>query len=254
MIKSGLNCKNCVSLQSDPRFLLPSGEVHIWRADLDSGNTGRNLEDLLSPDEMQRANRFRFPEHRRRFIIGRAYLRQLLSAYLAIEGGEVNFNYSLQGKPALAPGHDSNIFFNVSHSEDIAAFAFTKEHSIGVDVEVIRYDIDATGIPRRFFSSAEQTTLAALEGEAKFRGFFNCWTRKEAYVKAVGSGLSLPLRDFDVSLAPGDPARLLATRPDQKQAARWSMASLDFGQTCAAAVVVEGPITKLHISKFAPFA
>jgi 4'-phosphopantetheinyl transferase len=240
-----------VSLQSDPRFLLSTGDVHIWRADLGSGNYGRNLEDLLSPDEIERANRFRFPEHRRRFIIGRAYLRQLLSAYLAIEGGEVNFTYSLQGKPALAPGHHSNIFFNVSHSGDIAAFAFTKEHSIGVDVELIRHDIDTTGIPKRFFSSSEQKMLAALEGEAKFRGFFNCWTRKEAYVKAVGSGLSLPLRDFDVSLAPGDPARLLATRPDPKQTARWSMASLDFGQSCAGAVVVEGPITKLHISKFA---
>lgn len=243
-----------MSLHSDARFLLSSGEVHIWRADLDSENYGRNLEALLSPDEIKRANRFRFPEHRRRFIIGRAALRQLLSAYLAIAGGEVNFTYSLQGKPALAPAHHSDIFFNVSHSEDIAAFAFTKEHSIGVDVEVIRQDIDVTGIPKRFFSSAEQKMLAALEGPAKFRGFFNCWTRKEAYVKAVGSGLSLPLRDFDVSLLPGDPARLLATRPDPKQTARWSMASLDFGQACAAAVVVEGPITKLHIREFAHFS
>jgi 4'-phosphopantetheinyl transferase len=117
---------------------------------------------------------------------------------------------------------------------------------------MIRHDVDAEDIPKRFFSSAEQKMLDALQGEAKFRGFFNCWTRKEAYLKAVGSGLSLPLRDFDVSLAPGDPARLLATRPDARQTARWSMASLDFGETCAAAVVVEGPLTRLHVSEFVP--
>ena len=227
--------------------------MHVWYADLEHQEDARKLEPLLSADEIPRANRFRFPEHRRRFIIARACLRQLLSGYLGIEARDVSFIYSPEGKPALAPEHHSSIFFNVSHSADLAAFAFTKDHSIGIDVEMIRHDVDADQIPKRFFSSAEQKILAKLQGEAKFRGFFNCWTRKEAYVKAVGSGLSLPLRDFDVSLAPGDPARLLATRPEAQQKACWSMVSLDFGETCAAAVVVEGPIAKLHISKFVPF-
>ena len=241
-----------MNLQSDPRFLLASGEVHVWRTDLHSEAHAQNLEQLLSPDEIQRVSRFRFAEHRRRFIIARGCLRELLSAYLGIKGCEVSFTYSREGKPALAPRHHSKIFFNVSHSADVAVFAFTTERSIGVDVEMIRHDVDTDGIPKRFFSSGEQKMLAELDGEAKFRGFFNCWTRKEAYVKAVGSGLSLPLRDFDVSLVPGDPARLLATRPDQEQTARWSMASLDCGDMCAAAVVVEGSIAKLRISEFSP--
>jgi 4'-phosphopantetheinyl transferase len=96
----------------------------------------------------------------------------------------------------------------------------------------------------------EQQTLAALQGQQKFEGFFNCWTRKEAYVKAVGSGLSLPLRDFDVSLMPGEPARLLATRPVAKLADQWSMESLELGLEYAAALVVEGRIEKLTVRQF----
>lgn len=243
-----------MSSQSDPRFLLSDADIHVWRADLQNEHVARSLEHLLAADEIQRANRFRFPEHRRRFILARACLRQILAAYLGIEPQAVSFTYSPEGKPSLAQQHNSSVFFNVSHSLDIAAFAMTRGHRVGVDVEMIRRDIDVDEIPKRFFSSAEEKTLAALEGEAKFRGFFNCWTRKEAYVKAVGSGLSLPLRDFDVSLAPGDPPRLLATRPLAQQAGAWSMASLDFGEMCAAAVVVEGKISKLQICEFVPFS
>src|SRR5215469_987221 len=100
---------------------------------------------------------------------------------------------------------------------------------------MIRHDVDVEGIPRRFFSAVEQHALSSLQGEQKYQGFFNCWTRKEAYVKAVGSGLSLPLRDFDVSLLPGEPARLLATRPDPGLRTRWDMACLDLSAGCAAA-------------------
>jgi 4'-phosphopantetheinyl transferase len=119
-----------------------------------------------------------------------------------------------------------------------------------VDVEFIRHDVDVEEIPRRFFSRAEQQTLAILQGQQRFEGFFNCWTRKEAYVKAVGSGLSLPLRDFDVSLAPSEPAKLLATRPVARVAAQWSMESLELGPEYAAAVVVEGRIEKLSVRQF----
>jgi 4'-phosphopantetheinyl transferase len=159
----------------------------------------------------------------------------------------VTFTYSETGKPALSAIHGSDICFNVSHSEDIAAFAFALRRKVGVDVECIRFDVDVEEIPRRFFSLLEQQDLAALDGQQKVEGFFNCWTRKEAYVKAVGSGLSLPLRDFDVSLAPGEPARLLATRPVANLVSQWSMESLELGPGCAAAVVVEGPIEKLAI-------
>src|SRR5207237_4344548 len=126
----------------------------------------------------------------------------------------VKFTYSAEGKPNLDAFHISDLFFNVSHSEDLAAFAFTSGHRIGVDVEMIRQSVDVDEIPRRFFSSAEQRALAGLSATEKYQGFFNCWTRKEAYIKALGSGLSLPLRDFDVSLLPRGPSRLVATRPD----------------------------------------
>ncbi len=237
---------------TESRFLIGVHEVHVWHAELANSEDAKDLEPLLSPDENARAERFRFPEHRRRFVIARGCLRQLLGAYLGIAPKEVVFIYSEAAKPALALEHQSRLHFNVSHSGDIAAFAFTTARDIGIDVELIRRDVDVEQIPQRFFSSHEQESLSRLQGEEKLRGFFNCWTRKEAYVKAFGSGLSLPLRDFDVSLLPGEPAKLRATRPDAALAARWSMASLDFGESCAAAVVVEGPIHELLIRNFAP--
>jgi len=240
-----------LNVTTDPRFLIGARELHVWHASLANDADARTLEPILSCDESERAGRFRFPEHRRRFVIARGYLRQLLAAYLEIGPRDVTFTYSANGKPELSAIHESEMRFNVSHSEDIAAFAFARRRKVGVDVECIRFDVDVEEIPRRFFSLLEQQTLAALDRRQKFEGFFNCWTRKEAYVKAVGSGLSLPLRDFDVSLAPGEPARLLATRPVDNLVSQWSMESLELSPGCAAAVVVEGPIEKLSVRHFA---
>ena len=242
-----------MSTSSDRRFIIGNDEVHVWRADLDSEQQACSFEHLLSSDEIQRANRFRFPQHRRRFVIARGCLRKLLGAYLEMDGRELIFTYSAEGKPSLDAAHRSDVRFNVSHSRDIAGFGIVAARDIGLDVEVIRRDVDVDEIPKRFFSCAEQQMLAGLQGEDKYWGFFNCWTRKEAYVKAVGSGLSLPLRDFDVSLLPGEPAKLLATRPDASLAERWSMTSLDFGNECAAAVVVEGHVEKIELRQFIPF-
>lgn len=236
----------------DPRFTLLPGEVHVWSVGVASEDDARRLEPVLSPDEIQRANRFRFAEHRRRFIIARGCLRSLLGAYLQTAADELFFAYSAKGKPTLDVRHQSHLRFNLSHSGEIAVFAFALGRNLGVDVELIRQDIDVEEIPKRFFSTAEQKALEALQGEHKVQGFFNCWTRKEAYVKAVGSGLSLPLRDFDVSLTPGDEAQLLATRPDAALASRWSMASLDFGKEYAAAVIVEGKLEKIKVGQFEP--
>jgi len=236
-----------VNATTDFRYYLGVHEVHVWHAELTNVEDARHLEPMLSPDENERAARFRFPEHRRRFVIARGRLRQLLAAYLEVLPRDVGFAYSEAGKPELSAFHRSDLCFNVSHSGDIGVFAFALGRRIGVDVECIRHDVDVDEIPRRFFSQLEQQTLAGLEGRQKIEGFFNCWTRKEAYVKAVGSGLSLPLRDFDVSLAPGEPARLLATRPVPDLASKWSMALLELGQECAAAVVVEGSIETLVV-------
>ena len=241
-----------MSTSLDPRFTLAPGAVHIWHTDLESQSVAQRLEPLLSPDELQRANRFRFVEHRRRFIIARGCLRELLGMYLGSAPCEFTFSYSPEGKPSLDVRHRTDLHFNVSHSGEIAAFGFTLGRNIGIDVELIRRDVDVGEIPKRFFSCAEQEWMSSLQGEAKFQGFFNCWTRKEAYVKAVGKGLSLPLRDFDVSLKPGDPPKLLSTRPDPAVAGRWHMAALDFGSEYAAAVVVEGNINQLEKQEFIP--
>lgn len=236
----------------DPRFTLLPGEVHVWHTRLESEDTARRLEPLLSPDEIQRANRFRFAEHRRRFVIARGCLRKLVSAYLQSDAKEVVFAYSGEGKPRVDVQNQTDLRFNLSHSGEIAAFAFASGRNLGIDIELMRRDVDVDEIPKRFFSCAEQDVLKTLQGEDKFQGFFNCWTRKEAYVKAVGSGLSLPLRDFDVSLRPRDEPKLLATRPDPSLASRWSMASLDFGTEYAGAVIVEGKLEKLDVRQFDP--
>jgi 4'-phosphopantetheinyl transferase len=242
-----------VSTLPDSRFNLARNAVHIWHTNLGSQSIAERLQPLLSPDELQRANRFRFPEHRRRFIIARGCLRRLLATYLQSDAREIVFAYSAEGKPSLDVRHQTDLHFNVSHSGEIAAFAFTLGRKIGIDVELIRRDVDVDEIPKRFFSCAEQKCMSSLEGEIKVQGFFNCWTRKEAYVKAVGAGLSLPLRNFDVSLLPGEPAKLLATRPDASVAGRWNLAPLDFGLEYAAAVIVEGELKQLEQREFIPF-
>lgn len=236
----------------DPRFTLLPGEVHVWHTGLESEGDAHRLEPFLSVDEIQRANRFRFAEHRRRFVIARGCLRKLVSAYLQSNASELVFAYSDEGKPSLDVRYQTDLCFNLSHSGEIAAFAFALGRNLGIDVELMRRDVDVDEIPKRFFSCAEQEVLKTLQGKDKFEGFFHCWTRKEAYVKAVGSGLSLSLRDFDVSLRPGDDARLLATRPDPSLASRWSMASLDFGKEYAGAVIVEGRLEKLNVRQFDP--
>jgi len=234
----------------DSHFHLATRDIHVWYAALQNDEDAERLEPLLSTDELQRANRFRFAEHRRRFVIARGCLRRLLGEYLQSDARELFFAYSAEGKPSLDVRHRTDLRFNVSHSGEIAAYAFTLGRNIGIDVELMRRDVDVDEIPKRFFSCAEQQSMSTLQGEAKVQGFFNCWTRKEAYVKAVGTGLSLPLGDFDVSLLPGEPARLVATRPDPGVADRWRMASLDFGSGYAGAVIVEGDIDRLENRQF----
>ena len=222
-------------------FVLRENELHVWHTELSPSEEPPRLQSLLSPDEKQRANRFKFEIDRHRFTIARTRLRQLLAKYLRIEPGDIRFTYSRSGKPQLAGDFRSEISFNLAHSKDLAAFAFTLGRRVGIDVEFVRNDIDADRIARRFFSEFEQQSLAQLSGDRKYEGFFNCWARKEAYVKAMGSGLfSLPLRDFDVTLKPGEPARLVAVRSSEEQASNWSMGALTLHPEYAAAVVFEG--------------
>ena len=219
-----------------------SNEVHVWRASLDLPvSCVQSLQHTLAADELSRAERFYFQKDRQHFIVTRGLLRAILSRYLDIEPGQLRFCYSPYGKPALAttPGQETPSF-NVSHSHGLALYAVTRGREIGIDLERVRADLDCEQIAARFFSPRENAVLRALPAKLKPEAFFNCWTRKEAYIKARGGGLSFPLDQFDVSLAPGEPTTLLNTRGDPQEATRWSLRTLTPGPGYVAALAVEG--------------
>ena len=213
---------------------LANDEVHIWTLALADGAIREPVEDLLSPDERERASRFRFEKHRAQFALTRATLRRLLASYLSVSPREISFCYSSHGKPCLS---ESSLDFNVSHTEGMAVFGFTRGRRIGVDVERIRVDFRLDEVAGRFFSIAERTALDDLPTGERHTAFFRIWTRKEAYIKARGEGLSHPLDQFDVSV--DDRARLTATRRDASEAHRWELKNLSIGPEFAAAAAVE---------------
>lgn len=189
------------------------------------------LHAILSPEERERAARFHFPEHQKHFIGCRGILREILSGFLEIPPAELRFTYNAYGKPGVP---DSTLRFNVSHSGGWAMFAVTQAREVGIDLERINERTAIELIPARFFSARETAQLRALPVEQQTHAFFRCWTRKEAYIKARGLGLSLPLDSFDVSLAPGEPAALL------RAAGNYSVRELPAPEGFAAAVVAEG--------------
>jgi 4'-phosphopantetheinyl transferase len=221
---------------------LSEDEVQLWRVDLEAvGADESRWQQVLSPDELTRASRFHFTRDRQRFVAPRALLRTILAGYLATNPDSLSFAYSKKDKPSLGPAYaGSDVTFNLSHSGEVALLAFTRRRDIGVDVEQVRRDFDVEAIARRFFSEHEQKQLAALPNPERFEAFFRCWTRKEAYIKATGEGLSLPLHQFDVSLAAEDHDALLSTRPDSSEAALWSLREVPAGPGYVAALCVRG--------------
>ena len=216
--------------------------VHLWRLDLQARARGvEKWKSILSADEKSRAARYHREIDRQYFIAARATLRQILGSYLQIDPAALTFAYSEKEKPSLGGSEaGSGIEFNISHSGAIALLAFAREREIGVDVEQIRRDFETARIAARFFSASEQKQLPALPEEQRSEAFFLCWTRKEAYIKATGKGLSLPLHEFDVSLAPKEQNALLACRPDPRERAKWVMRDIVVPEGYAAAICVSG--------------
>ena len=202
---------------------------------------------LLSPEERDRADRFAFRSDRNRFVVSRAGLRHLLGERLGMTPESVQFSYGKFGKPALAnqPG-DSDLRFNVSHSGDLVVYALADGREIGVDVEAIAAMEDRDDVATHCFSKAEQDAYLALAESERTQGFFNCWTRKEAYIKARGDGLSLPLDQFDVTLLSGQPVQILSTRHDPGEHLHWQLRDLNAGHGYKAALAVRTPTLQLH--------
>ncbi|HEY7329468.1 MAG TPA: 4'-phosphopantetheinyl transferase superfamily protein [Gemmataceae bacterium] len=223
--------------------LVTADDVHVWRIGLEVGDTLlARLRDILSDDEQQRADRFHFEKDRRHFTSARAAMRILLAGYLARRPQEVRFAYSNYGKPRLADANNGgDLRFNLTHSHGLALLAVTRRREIGVDVERLRdMERDGESLAQRFFSPRELAVLLSLPQDQRREAFFHCWTRKEAYIKAHGEGLSLPLEQFDVSLHPDEPAALLATQHDPQEVRRWSLQALFPGEGYVGALVVEG--------------
>ena len=217
---------------------IESRHVDVWRIFLNlQADSIKLAESTLSADEAQRAARFHFPKDRDHFIAAHGILRHIVGRYLHRKPGELIFSVNQYGKPALV---NSDLEFNLSHSGDFALLAVTQNRKVGVDVERIRQGISSHVIAQQYFSKAEVAELQSLPMEQREAAFFTCWTRKEAYIKAQGIGLSLPLESFDVSLSPNEPAMLRAVRPDSQEAARWTLFSLNVVPKYAGALAVEG--------------
>ncbi len=221
-------------------------EIHVWHAALDREKTvlGR-LESTLSLEEKARADRFHFVNDRNRFVVARGLLRELLGKYLQQAPGALEFSYGRHGKPALSVENaSSGLCFNLSHSAGLVVYAIAKERNLGIDVEHMKADSAGEDIARRFFSAREVSDLQTLPAETRAEGFFHCWTRKEAYLKATGMGLQIPLDSFSVSLLPEMPAQFLeGVEP------RWHLAAYHPAEGYVAAVAFDGsPCSPKYLS------
>ncbi|MDJ0688795.1 MAG: 4'-phosphopantetheinyl transferase superfamily protein [Xenococcaceae cyanobacterium MO_188.B32] len=222
-------------------FCLTSEEVHVWRANLDLSVTEvEELTKILSTDEREKANKFRFEEHRRRSIVTRGRLRQILANYLNISAEEILFEYSDRGKPNLSQHLDrDNLQFNVSHSQNLALYAFTYQNRVGIDLEYFRSTNDAVQIARRFFAPQEYELISSLEKDRQREVFLHIWTIKEAYLKATGEGLSGSLDAVQVSFQGEQPVGLAAVDGNSPQAANWLVHSFVPERKFIATVAVE---------------
>lgn len=218
---------------------LSGDEVHVWRVSLDQPAADHAL--LLSSDEQMRAERFRFERERRRFTVGRGALRIILGRYLNASPEDLVFEYGANGKPTLSTRSlQPELCFNLSHSEELMLLAVTQKREVGIDLEYIRPNLDVEKLGEQFFSPSERAELDALPSEKRLNSFFSGWTRKEAYLKARGDGMTYPSDQFSVSMDCDQPARLLAAKDDLRELTRWSFHALTPAPGYIGTLAVEG--------------
>ena len=227
----------------------PLAEVHVWRATLDQpAHLLAELERTLSDDEVARADRFRVEHGRRRYVAARGFLRDVLSRYLARPAGSLRFAFGEHGKPGLAEGPH----FNLAHSGDLALLAVTTIAPVGVDVEHVRTLDDFERVAERFFAPGERASLRAVDRARYEAAWFSCWTRKEAFIKAVGHGLSFALDRFEVAVNPDEPAALHMIDGDGSAARRWTVQHLDPAPDAVGALAYESAARPARLIDWQP--
>jgi 4'-phosphopantetheinyl transferase len=226
-------------------LIISDPEVHVWRAYLNVTNSRlEEYEKILSNDETDRANRYHFQKDKNHFIAARGALRTILGLYLRKAPSDIRFFYNKYHKPFLK-GEVSELRFNISHSAWVALYAIALKRDVGIDIEKINPTMADMQVAENFFSNREVMELQLLPKQKQKLAFFNCWTRKEAYIKAKGMGLSIPLKTFDVTLIPGEPAALIHSMEDEQEISRWSMVSLIPENGYTAALAITGKNNKI---------
>lgn len=222
---------------------LDACEIHVWAATLTQSTEHISLcQQMLAPDELDRASRFHFDCDRKRFITGRGLLRSILGHYLGREPHKLQFEYGARGKPVLAGyAGDVPLHFNLAHSDDLMLLALMRRCAVGIDVERLRVLDEAEDMAERFFSARESNGLRALPNTKKPAAFFNLWTRKEAWLKATGEGISESLNQVEVSFLADEPAQLISLFGDTQAGQKWHLCELNPAAGFVAALAVAGP-------------
>jgi len=226
------------------KLLLPqSSDLHIWIADSAADDFAPvSLEGTLNSTELARANRFRFQKHRDQFVFSQGVLRNILSQYLQMPPRHIRFESNDFGKPFLANPLPSfrRLEFNMSHSETLVLVGVTMERLVGVDTEFVRRIDGIDSVSANYFTASECDLIRSVPANQKDHVFYVCWTRKEAFIKAVGKGLSIPLRSFDTSMAIGAPGRFIETSDDCPHVEKWWLSDLQISREYVAAFAIEG--------------
>lgn len=224
------------------KLFLKDNDVHLWCSSLLLNSRALNrLKLTLSADELERANRFHFRNHQCSFIVGRGILRSIIADYLQTRPKEIRFRYNAHGKPSIADvSSHSEINFNLSHSHGLAVYAFTRRREIGIDIERLRSNLSFQKIAKRFFTTEEFENLNSLPHDEYIDGFFGLWTQKEAYIKAMGTGLSIPLNRFSVTVKKDQTVRVNEIRIKSNEEGSWSILSLKPKRGYVGALAVEG--------------
>lgn len=217
-------------------------DVHVWCSFLNQSTSRiQTFAQLLSEDERTRSERFYLERDKNRFIVGRGLLRTILGSYLGINGSQLQFCYGEHGKPILTETSVVNpLSFNLSHSHELVLYAISHQQEIGVDVEYIRPICQVEQLAEHCFSEREKVIFHQLHPSQKLAAFFNCWTSKEAYLKATGYGLVFPMDQLDISLSPGEPVQLCSIKGDRVDVSRWSFQELIPAIGYIGALAIEG--------------